>query len=237
MDTPGTDPFGGNRPLQPLPDPRDPLQPQTETPSPPPGDLTVVSIKEVQSGLPPPEAIPAEPEPESPAAGITIRTLAALSDATQETVEDLLGYSATEMEQLFDIFNVDVLGKKRIQREIEGLRAVIEAEPEPEPEPEQEPEPSRVLVMGGCDGSSYLNTAELYDPQRQSWSAVPPMGSKRWGPAAVVLPGPRVLVMGGSDGSWGGELNTAELYDPQSQSWSAVAPMGSKRSGPAAVCY
>ena len=42
------------------------------------GDLTVVSIKEVESGLPPPEAIRAEPEPESPAAGIPIRTLAAL---------------------------------------------------------------------------------------------------------------------------------------------------------------
>ena len=31
MDTPGTDPFGGNRPLQPLPGPRDPLQPQTDS--------------------------------------------------------------------------------------------------------------------------------------------------------------------------------------------------------------
>ena len=60
------------------------------------------------------------------------------------------------------------------------------------------------------------------------------MGSKRSGPAAAVLPGPRVLVMGGWDGS--SSINTAELYDPQSQTWSAVAPMGSKRSGPAAVC-
>ena len=141
------------------------------------GDLTVVSIKEVQTGLPPPEAIPAEPEPEHPAAGIPIRTLAALSDATQETVEDLLGYSATEMEQLFSELQVGIVGQKRIQREIDGLRAVIEPEPEPEAAPE--PEPSRVLVMGGFDGSSYLNTAELYDPQSQTWSAVPPMGSKR----------------------------------------------------------
>ena len=65
------------------------------------------------------------------------------------------------------------------------------------------------------------------------------MGSKRQGHAAVVLPGPRVLVMGGFDGS--SQLNTAELYDPQSQSWwkkswSAAPPMGSKRSFPAAVC-
>ena len=70
----------------------------------------------------------------------------------------------------------------------------------------------RVLVMGGHDGSSSpLNTAELYDPQSQTWSAVPPMGSKRSGLAAVVLPGPRVLVMGGQDGH--SDLNTAELYE------------------------
>ena len=122
-----------------------------------------------------------------------------------------------------------IVGQKRIKREVKGLRAALELEPEPEPES------SRVLVMGGYDGSSDLNTAELYDPHSQTWSAVPPMGSKRCGPAAVVLPGPRVLVMGGHDGS--SYLNTAELYDPQSQTWSAVAPMGSKRRNPAAVCY
>ena len=60
------------------------------------------------------------------------------------------------------------------------------------------------------------------------------MGSKRNGHVAVVLLGPRVLVMGGCDGSC---LNTAELYDPQSQTWSAVPPMGSKRCRLTAVCY
>ena len=39
--------------------------------------------------------------------------------------------------------------------------------------------------MGGSDGSSHLNIAELYDPQSQTWSAVAPMGSKREGLAAV----------------------------------------------------
>ena len=62
------------------------------------------------------------------------------------------------------------------------------------------------------------------------------MGSKRYCPTAVVLPGPRVLVMGGHDGS-SSPLNTAELYDPQSQTWSAVPPMGSERGYPAAVCH
>ena len=82
---------------------------------------------------------------------------------------DLLGYSATEMEQLFQLYAVDIVGKKRIKREVDGLRAVIEAEPEPE----QEPEPSRVLVMGGFDGSDRLNTAELYDRITLSLAASP----------------------------------------------------------------
>eukprot|EP01044_Picomonas_judraskeda_P041828 COSAG03_NODE_21241_length_307_cov_0.658654_1_plen_101_part_11 len=85
----------------------------------------------------------------------------------------------------------------------------------------------RVLVAGGFDGSS-LNTAEVYDPQSNSWSSVAPMGTKRFGAVGVVLPGPRVLVVGGYDGS--SYLSTAaEVYDPQSNSWSSVAPMGTKR--------
>ena len=94
-------------------------------------------------------------------------------------MEDLLGCSATDLEAVFQMLSVDVISKNRIKRELEGLRAALEPEPEPEPEP------SRVLVMVGEDESSCLNTAELYDPQSQSWSAVAPMGSKRRCPAAV----------------------------------------------------
>ena len=156
-----------------------------------------------------------------------------MSDATQETVQDLLGYSATELEQLFDIFNVDVLGKKRIKREMDGMRALIEPEPEEEPEPET----SQVLVVGGGEEPEKpLNTAEVYDPQSNSWSSVAPMGSKRAGAAAAVLPGPRVLVVGGMDESQNA-LSTAEVYDPQSNSWSSVAPMGTKRHRSVGVGY
>ena len=39
--------------------------------------------------------------------------------------------------------------------------------------------------MGGEDESSFLNTAEVYNPQAQTWTALPPMSSKRWGHTAV----------------------------------------------------
>eukprot|EP01043_Picozoa_sp_COSAG02_P106339 COSAG02_NODE_42343_length_385_cov_0.947552_1_plen_100_part_01 len=100
-----------------------------------------------------------------------------MSDATQETVQDLLGYSATELEQLFAELQVGIVGQKKIKREMDGMRALIEPEPEEEPEPET----SRVLVAGGSYGSSYLSTAEVYDPQSNSWSSVAPMGTKRFG--------------------------------------------------------
>ena len=59
-------------------------------------------LREPDLGLP-----PATPAPQLS----QIRTLAALSDATQETVEDLLGYSATDLETVFQMFKVDVITK------------------------------------------------------------------------------------------------------------------------------
>ena len=194
-----------------------------------------------------PEPHPA-PEPAAPALGLPpatpapqlsqIRTLVALSNATQETVEDLLGYIATDLEVVFQMLSVDVISKNRIKREMEGLRAArVESEAEPaEPETEPKPEARRLYVMGGYDGSC-LNTAEVYDPQANTWTAIPPMSSKRYGPAAATLVGPdghpRVYVMGGSDGS--SDLNTAEVYNPQTNTWTAIPPMGSRREGAAAA--
>ena len=60
------------------------------------GDLTIVNLKEVSSGLPVCEDIPSEPEPQpQPELGslpADIRTLAALSKATGENEADLLDY-------------------------------------------------------------------------------------------------------------------------------------------------
>ena len=68
--------------------------------------------------------------------------------------------------------------------------------------------------------TSVPSTAEVYDPQSNSWSSVAPMGTKRSKAVGVVLPGPRVLVVGGYDGS--SKLSTAEVYDPQSNSYTCM---------------
>jgi len=68
-----------------------------------------------------------------------------------------------------------------------------------------------VLVAGG-DGSSYYNTAELYNPATSSWSATASMAASRGAHTATLLTSGRVLVVGGEDGTH--QLATAEVYVP-----------------------
>src|SRR5262249_48717826 len=57
----------------------------------------------------------------------------------------------------------------------------------------------RVLVAGGViDGSAYVtNTAEIYDPATNAWSATGSMNVARGFHSAVLLPDGKVLVTGG----------------------------------------
>ncbi len=64
-----------------------------------------------------------------------------------------------------------------------------------------------VMVMGGFDGSSELQSAAAFDLDTQLWSPLPSMTTKRHGCAAV-LSERSVMVMGGYDGSSG--LQSAE---------------------------
>ncbi len=43
-----------------------------------------------------------------------------------------------------------------------------------------------VMVMGGFDGSSQLQSAEAFDVETRQWSTLPSMTTKRVGCAAVV---------------------------------------------------
>eukprot|EP01043_Picozoa_sp_COSAG02_P010064 COSAG02_NODE_348_length_24081_cov_19.231007_10_plen_641_part_00 len=86
----------------------------------------------------------------------------------------------------------------------------------------------RLVALGGHDGSGHLSSCEVYDPASDSWRAIAPMGSKRWGLATTVVGG-LLYALGGHDGS--GWLSSCEVYDPASDSWRAIAPMGSKRQG------
>jgi len=93
----------------------------------------------------------------------------------------------------------------------------------------------KVLVAGGLVGpvpSGSLASAEVYDPTTNSWSGAAPMIGSRARQTATLLPGGRVLVVGGiSLGPREGGLipsqpTDAEIYDPKANRWSATAPMG-----------
>jgi len=94
-----------------------------------------------------------------------------------------------------------------------------------------------VLAMGGfIGGSSYLSTAEFYDPGANSWSPVASMTTAReyLAAAAMTIGGvPGVFAVGGSNGS--SDLSTVEFYNPGANSWSPVGSMTTAREGLAAA--
>ncbi|CAF4429312.1 unnamed protein product, partial [Adineta steineri] len=73
-----------------------------------------------------------------------------------------------------------------------------------------------VLVAGGTtDGSTALNSAEVYDPSSGLWTPTGTMSNARYFHIASILPNGNVLVAGGTtDGS--SALSSAEVYDPSS---------------------
>lgn len=66
----------------------------------------------------------------------------------------------------------------------------------------------RVLVAGG----SNLDTAEIYNPDVNRWTAAAPMAAVRRAAVAALLGDGRVLVVGGFDS--GGEVDGSERYTP-----------------------
>ncbi len=69
--------------------------------------------------------------------------------------------------------------------------------------------PRQVLVAGGTSGGGDLASAELYDSGSGAWTATENMAEARALHTATLLPGGKVLVVGG----FGGGLDSAELYD------------------------
>lgn len=94
----------------------------------------------------------------------------------------------------------------------------------------------KVLVAGGAnandDGSAnYLKSSEIYDPATGIWTPAAPMDIARDGAMAAPLPGGKVLVAGGVDGS-GLEFDSAEIYDPaDGGTWTATGDMTTRRAG------
>ncbi len=79
----------------------------------------------------------------------------------------------------------------------------------------------RILITGG-DGTSALDTSEIYNTDG-SFSSAAPMSGARSRHASVLLSDGRVLVMGGVDQD-DIALTSAEIYDPAADAWFEVSP-------------
>ena len=91
----------------------------------------------------------------------------------------------------------------------------------------------KVLVAGGKNGNSggkkFFASAEIYDPQTETWAATGPMAHDRSQFTATLLGDGRVLVAGGASLPFWIALNSAEIYDPKSGTWSPAGKMTASR--------
>jgi WD40 repeat protein len=89
----------------------------------------------------------------------------------------------------------------------------------------------RVLVAGGYVGSNSLDTAEIFDPKTNSFTAIgATMSTVRYAPGAASLPDGRVLIAGGWNGS--DDLTSAEVFNPSTGTFSPVGSMSVPRELP-----
>ena len=96
----------------------------------------------------------------------------------------------------------------------------------------------KVLIAGGCSaggGATCLNTAEIFDPMTNTFSAagLGTMSTKRWAPATAALPDGRILVAGGWDGT--NDVTSADVFNPSTKTFSSVGPLGVAREAAAAA--
>ena len=82
---------------------------------------------------------------------------------------------------------------------------------------------------------SNVTRHDVYDPETDEWTELPPLPSARNHLAAAGFDGRLYVVGGRFDG--GGSNNSAALerYDPSTQQWQSLAPMPTARSGLAAA--
>ena len=92
----------------------------------------------------------------------------------------------------------------------------------------------KVLIAGGTNGSSTLQSAELFDPTTNTFSATGNMASVRANHTATLLVNGKVLLSGGS-GSSAPALATAELYDPATGTFTSTGSLAFARFNHAAA--
>jgi N-acetylneuraminic acid mutarotase len=92
----------------------------------------------------------------------------------------------------------------------------------------------KVLVAGGCGDEecfSILGSAELYDPNTETWSITGSPNTSRDTCTLTMLPSGNVLLTGGDGQSVPSTLNTAELYNPATGRWSYTGGFLNRRGG------
>src|SRR5207302_418222 len=86
-----------------------------------------------------------------------------------------------------------------------------------------------VLVSAGeATGTTYLGTAEIYDPATGAWTSSGALGTLRAWHTSTLLPNGQVLAAGGENGSL---LQNCELFNPATGRWSPTANMTSIHDG------
>lgn len=92
----------------------------------------------------------------------------------------------------------------------------------------------RVLIVGGGSTSSFVATAELYDPISRTFTTTGSLGTARISHTATLLQNGKVLIVGGDEllDSFGdtAPLATAELYDPTMGLFTATGGLHTARS-------
>ena len=79
-----------------------------------------------------------------------------------------------------------------------------------------------MLIVGGYNGS-YLKSAELYNPETQTFeSLTAEMSEARYEPAAATLPNGKVLIAGGYNET-GHYLKSAELFNPETGTFEKIS--------------
>lgn len=85
-----------------------------------------------------------------------------------------------------------------------------------------------VLATGGYAGSGVTNSAMIFDPATNAWTAAASMLAGRSDHTATVLLNGKVLVIGGQQDILTA-LASAEIYDPATNTWQAAASMSTAR--------
>jgi hypothetical protein len=88
----------------------------------------------------------------------------------------------------------------------------------------------RVLVCGGFDGTTVLDTAEVYDPETDTWT---PLAGSMTKPrmehsATLLADGERIVIAGGTDGMMT-TYQDGEMFDPSTYTFTAIADIMASR--------